>query len=749
MLDIVSPVRPTSIWEQAKRHEYFFASRNMLRGELMWQDLDVEAAIRRAEEDLGPNATKREVVDWLLRKLFIGIEAHEIGHTVGLYHNFEGSFDEENYHPEYFEILEQYPDVELGTIDPDTNLIVSDWDTDGDGVLSAEEYEAYDDAWQQRRIEQQEAGMDLWNTSAIMDYNGTSIISAEIAGVGRYEKAALKFGYGNRIEIYSDNESDFDPSEVAAAGGWEKFKLKKLNRVEIEYYPGGQRCNATSDCPYSNHPVAPQRCRADLGRGQTLTDGSPEDLGVCTDIYTELKILKKGGVLDYPEYRTCSDYRRADKPFCSVWDEGRSAQEIVQKTIEQYERDYIFTNFRRYRASFQPFFYYRRLFSRFHRLGKIYQSLLYSYYYRPGFVENIGPGGMLDSFLASRMSMNFFAKVLSTPSIGSYIKWDPNDTQYDGPYSEFEQSWADIYVAPGIGKHLYTAYEDGELGAIWRPQRIGIFYDKLAAIEALTTRDWGQPAANDETFPLNFYDAFQDELLTLFRGLMSEDFKSYAPIIREVDDTGVVTKIEYRDLWRGDFLGTPTEEFRGLEAVKGYETPPTYDGEVLDAGGSIYIRIYSLLYALLDFPVFFDANFPAYAQLYAYGKPSARETEVIQNDPTVTSFMSEDRGMLYVVPETQGDRSLFKPILDKANAYKQRVEQLRSYNGSPPVGFSDLPENQICYKILGLRSSDPQAQRDMECYTWLLDREERRLESEESFLRQALDFLNVLDYPTQ
>ncbi|MDF1563802.1 MAG: zinc-dependent metalloprotease [Deltaproteobacteria bacterium] len=774
VLKRVSPLRDSSKFERhAQEWNTFWMKNNVLRAEAeaIFSDAALDRLIEWAEESLtAQNITpnRRTVVDFILRQTFRGVEAHEVGHTVGLRHNFQGSFDEENYPEDYWKIQEIFPDIEFGSINQTGDGITSTYDANGDNILDGAELAVYEADHKARKLEQERAGIDMHMTSSIMDYSRHFYYN-DVLGIGRYDHAALKFGYANKVELYSNTESDFDPAEVAAAGGWANFQFRRLNRVDVDYYLGGERCMDSSECPAAGHVSVPQKCRANLGDSEVgnpvvvngEVGGEPHYLGVCSSIYDEMKIKQKNSPSTkiYADYHFCSDERRDDRPFCNVYDEGKSAQELVENLVESYERSYIFNNFRRYKGdTFQPYYHYRRIWgSYFFPIGKLYQSLLYGYYYKDGFAENIGNGGFLDTFLASRMGMNFFAKVLATPDVGTYIKWDPSDVFYEGAYTETPESWADLYVPVGIGKHLYSRFEQGYYGEIYRYARIGNFFDKLFAIEALTTRDWGQPSANDETFPVNYYDGFQDELLTLFTGMVAEDMSSYGPVIRGVDvdpDTNVVSvsDVEFRDYWQGGFFGSDTADFPGLEMLAGSPIPydQRYQGEYMDAGGSINVRIYALLYALLDFSVFFDATFPAYVQLYAYGRPSPRDQQAIDDgvaNGDLIAFTSPDLDMTYVVPQTGDQRSVFWPVVAKAADLAAKLETYRGYasNGGAPAGFAAA--NQVCGKVYGIDPADPGA--DDECLLELTDRVESKLRSEESFLRMALDFLGQLGYATQ
>ena len=54
------------------------------------------------------------------------------------------------------------------------------------------------------------------------------------------------------------------------------------------------------------------------------------------------------------------------------------------------------------------------------------QSLLYKYYYEPGFRQNNGPGGFTDMFRATVRGFDFLSDVIAQPEAGSY-EWDEDE----------------------------------------------------------------------------------------------------------------------------------------------------------------------------------------------------------------------------------------------------------------------------------------------------------------------------------
>lgn len=92
------------------------------------------------------------------RRIFRGLADHEMGHTMGLRHNFAGSTDALNYHDEFWDIHEKMP--------------ADQWD-----AHSISEY----------------------RYSTVMDYG--SRFNSDVRGLGKYDYAAIRFGYGQMVDV--------------------------------------------------------------------------------------------------------------------------------------------------------------------------------------------------------------------------------------------------------------------------------------------------------------------------------------------------------------------------------------------------------------------------------------------------------------------------------------------------------------------------------------------------------------------
>ncbi len=151
---------------RARMREEFAASRNMYL-----EEMADDALVGLAFELIGKKP--EEVYELVRRTIYSAVLTHEVGHSVGLMHNFGGSDDAINYHDAYWEIRD---DGKVGPrlTDPLTN--------------NERSKKIYDHAY-----------------SSIMDYAGRYTIDGQ--GLGKYDRAALLFGYAQKVEVFKDHGS--------------------------------------------------------------------------------------------------------------------------------------------------------------------------------------------------------------------------------------------------------------------------------------------------------------------------------------------------------------------------------------------------------------------------------------------------------------------------------------------------------------------------------------------------------------
>jgi len=719
MLDQVSPLRAGSLRQSEKirkldallgdsRHcvyrpnEYTDATVNFLVNKYARQGLD-----------------RKTTIDRVMEAVYRGVTEHEVGHTVGLRHNFEASFDRDNYFDAYYPIVH-----DPAHADPDP---VQFSEKNPKALpLTPTEYQQFDAARTVKRHERDELGIKLHQYSSIMDYGGQ--FYSDLRGLGKYDKAAVKFGYGSLVEVF-----DGPPDE---ANG-------RANRLDKVWYPGGEPCGAAgtlrnSDCPYA-------------GAGQTCQPGPKADRGVCSGF--DQDAARNASSYTPVKYRFCSDERTDDRPFCNRFDEGASSLEIVENMIEMYDRLYVFNNFRRYRAGFNTWNYYNRIWGRyFYTMAKQYSSLLYQLYYNQSAVLSTGAGSFSDMLAAAVKAMNFFGRVLMTPDVGAYRSrpLDVVDGHQRFIYERFSgdcnaAGTGDLKACLGVGKHYWSVWETGYYGQIERQSRVGVFLDKIFAIEALTNRNWGNPNAIDESYPLSFYDGFKGEMLNLFSGIISQDLARYAPTIVDVTTpAGHEKGVQYRDIWTGSFFGASSADL-SYNSSPLVHYPGSVDSDTRYAGSdllnpegfSTFVRLYALIYSMQFWPSVYDQTYNDYMQLYSFGGPEVRFPA---DGREVIAYESPRRKKIYMAVQTPDKKSIIFPLVAQAAQIKDDYDRFRSMTPAQ----ADAEGLKALYSGPGQACSYRNVTTNEECRQALVDRQANELDDRESFLNLVVELRHAL-----
>lgn len=176
-----------------------------------------------------------ELWKWVRGKAYIGLQEHEVGHSLGLRHNFAGSTDALNYFPQYWTLRQQSfkPDCkteldESGaavgkgyrTFDPfglptratapgscevfdeetgrETEVSPSDEEHAAAFVQMMEGLGAKDDQGNPLDLD----GIETYQNASIMEYGATFGLNDQ-AGLALYDYAALAYGYGGLLEVFN------------------------------------------------------------------------------------------------------------------------------------------------------------------------------------------------------------------------------------------------------------------------------------------------------------------------------------------------------------------------------------------------------------------------------------------------------------------------------------------------------------------------------------------------------------------
>ncbi|HEY8927322.1 MAG TPA: zinc-dependent metalloprotease, partial [Polyangia bacterium] len=432
----------------------------------------------------------------LRASIFRSVTDHEVGHTMGLRHNFEGSTDALNYGKTYWDIR--------------TNLDKSQWSAN-----SLEEH--------------------MYST--VMDYGAR--FNTDVSGLGRYDYAAIRFVYGQLLDIMPNA---FD------AGGQLAYDTFVGNYTDIPKMVGG--VDKVDETAIMRNAEVDAKLRD--GFQNLATNGG--SFGI------------------YPErpYRFCDDSFEGNIT-CKTWDMGANQQEIVNNIIDQYKNYYVFNAYQRGRTTWDINGYLNRLTGRyFNRYGEAFQFYyFYSNYFSGSYVAS-------DLLAASMLALNSLGEVLQTPEPGPHCATDmsPNvltvsDGVGDGTcHNDAPQP---LIKLPD-GRPYYLSFSDDYY---YRITRAGSLYEKLAALLALTDTTAGlfriDQSRVQDLYSIGYYRVFKDQIVNLLSGVIRDDPSSYGGY---TTTAGVYTPTPIVDPMTYGKAAPPTPPYM-LAGVKRVDTPDT------------------------------------------------------------------------------------------------------------------------------------------------------------------------------
>lgn len=631
VLDQVSPFRGNNYMRNAQQQQQLAWHAGRLNFDFM-EMTDIRTFLQNrvwqywAEAFRGRPAGEASI---RIQQMFLrNIQYHEVGHSVGLRHNFGASFDRNNYADGYYNLVVdrglQLPQIE--DFDDVTN------GGNADGFVGTSEVERYRQELRRVRNERAAAGIHNYMTGAVMDYTGDH---SRTAGLGRYDEAATLWSYFDLIEAYVG-----DPRISSSDSLDGLHQTHTTDRTLWREYTGGERCRVNTDCPATEGSplLTPgqavyQRC-IQHPRFTRLPEpcGSAAEC-VCSPFDSDMADFVDGvafnndvdgdRILDnFPvRYLFGPDERANDISWNSTGDAGESFQEVIdfwrRSWYEGYANNYNRRFYRGVRTAAS--------FGYVQNAAKIYQHLFFRLFFEPGFSSNDGPLGFLDQFQASVDGMNWFIELANLPDEGSYAL-NPRRNVYEFMGEGMDMPGSDFSFGPGTGYGMWTKFQDGHQG-FFKTERGGVFYDKFYALLALAIRDWGLSFTIDERYFINYYDLFGIPMTEFFGGMILDDPRWFAPRVNLVAGE---PEVEHMTWYRGLALG---ECFVGGVSLPCTESQDVeYPAPALEGTSNTILRSWATILALAQFPVFYDSSFEQRLIIFRKGDASGHAVPDVQAD---------------------------------------------------------------------------------------------------------------------
>ncbi len=498
------------------------------------QDADAPGMQANAADIAARNEKWR---DYIRRHLTYGVLAHELGHSMGLRHQFTSSFDALNFRPQYWQ---------LRTRNGTQTKACTSATTDGSSCVGPRWYDPITQ-------EEQKGLLWRWQQTSVMDYAGD--LTVDTLGIGAYDRAAVRLEYGDVADVWDDKGARCQPStglSLSGSGDTASCSSKGAtlhslldgfggltgpfysdNNTDFHYSQLNAHMNMLGTCKAADTSPPANWDEARDGKYSPEFDGEIVSKTVCTGIPTDYVPYRElqpdsGGFMQEPAVgdnlqRNFDALGRVRRPYMFGsdnyadignlpvlrHDNGADAYEVTHYLMSEYEDRYVFDDYRRNRTTFSKKNAFMRGVSRYNdKLKEITKGFaLYNELFQGtgNFDRLASADGVLKaSALASTLVFDHFARILTRPTSGAHF----GDTALS-PFNDMVLRSTDQLPAvatPGAvnlmipdgstgigqdvawgGRLLNNSYDDSKgYYSIDYDYNVGSYYDKTLAVDMLT-----------------------------------------------------------------------------------------------------------------------------------------------------------------------------------------------------------------------------------------------------------------------
>lgn len=503
------------------------------------------------------NLSPRERYEAIREDLYVSVMLHEVGHTLGLRHNFGASSDALNYGPEFWE-MQQLPEDLDNALGATTNTTFIT--NISDCIEERQEMRTNNNDFTLDISTQECLGQNMNMFSTIMEYNGHW--TADFGGLGPYDYQAIKFGYAQLLEVFNEPAEDRTDKEVA-----QMVLLNDWRDIPTDIVNGYENIMNRSYVKY------------DWDFAST-TQEAP---------------------LNTVPYRFCTDSYMT--PWCNRWDYGPDMQSNAMWDEYNYYQRYFFTHFNRDRFWDIYSQVMWSVIGRDERVLYNYTDKMRWYAYLKATVPEFTGSYAEEDFLRTTiMGLNHFSHVLGHPGSGYYVSMpqynvagltndSPTDPAVDRlaptnimlPYQYLSQCEAlnfleiDAAAQPTGAQPGYNLAQiplgDGRPFALgstntenedWILSYIGTYWHKQNALYWLGASNARFPKTevsmeDPRNFYISWYRLFPDEVGGLVHNFATENYIDLGPL---VDEDGKLVMRDLIDLETGE-----TPDYSNLSRV--------------------------------------------------------------------------------------------------------------------------------------------------------------------------------------
>jgi hypothetical protein len=550
---------------------------------------------------------------WIREQFHVAVIAHEMGHSMGLRHNFTGSFDALNYHPEYWQLRTRNGKEHFCTQD----AVFSPQGSTLDATTPHPDGACVGPRWVDPVTDTEVSGLIWkWGSSTVMDYPGDQ--TQDMNDIGPYDKAAMRFGYADVVDVDNDAYLPKAEGDGSAEGGRGSFAKGGAYLVALDGFGGigGHAIGGYHYSQYNDKFHILRTCSEPTNAADPLTarcDGFDLDYVSLRDMVPAAKFGQ--AVLDIAPFTAASfavwvpppgqagdakarrfrvrhpymfgsdEYADSGNVPVFRFDAGADSYEQFQFIISTYENRYIFDNFRRDRTTFNSGAVIARAMDRYFDKVQGMTKSLALLVGLDGDSALSDPGGLMPLALGASDGLAMFARIMTRPEPGAYqIQASSNGASLDfaqTPGLTLQPGAFSVALGSGEGRYLHNDY-DYTQGYWWSDYQsfAGTSYEKHMATYYLTEAyNYFLSNAKDDYIDgryknLNYASIYPNQVRRLFSQILQNDPMTCGPYV--VKSANAASK---DGVWRVQYL--PWEKYDAADAATTALNYPS-DAVVLD-----------------------------------------------------------------------------------------------------------------------------------------------------------------------